>query len=74
VSQPSPEQPGPSGELDHTERNVTFPSYVDRWREARNITWELETRERIESNVRVHLKPPSRGCSARSRKLRCCSG
>ncbi|WP_319463204.1 hypothetical protein [Micromonospora sp. RTP1Z1] len=43
--------------LDQGERNVTFAAYVDRWRLARNIGWALETRRRIESNVRRHLVP-----------------
>ncbi|WNM41935.1 hypothetical protein RMN56_11610 [Micromonospora halotolerans] len=30
---------------------------MDRWRLARNIGWALETRRRIESNVRRHLIP-----------------
>jgi hypothetical protein len=47
----------PEVKLDHAERNATFPVYADRWREARNITWGLETRRRIESNLRLHLKP-----------------
>lgn len=47
----------PEVRLDHAERNVTFPAYADRWRKARNITWGLETRQRIERDVRLHLKP-----------------
>ncbi|MBM2616867.1 tyrosine-type recombinase/integrase [Actinoplanes sp. LDG1-06] len=46
----------PEVRLEHSERNVTFPSYADRWREARVITWGIETRGRIESNIRLHLK------------------
>lgn len=47
----------PEVRLDHAERNVTFPAYADRWRQARNITWVIDTRSRIESNLRLHLKP-----------------
>ncbi|MFG1657913.1 tyrosine-type recombinase/integrase [Micromonospora chersina] len=47
----------PEVKLDQGERNVTFAVYVDRWRLARNIGWALETRRRIESNVRRHLVP-----------------
>ncbi|MFC4018488.1 hypothetical protein ACFOW4_11115 [Micromonospora sp. GCM10011542] len=47
----------PEVKLDQGERNVTFAVYVERWRLARNIGWALETRRRIESNVRRHLVP-----------------
>ena len=47
----------PEVKLDQGERNVSFAVYVDRWRVARNIGWALETRRRIESNVRLHLVP-----------------
>jgi integrase len=47
----------PETKLDQGERNVTFPAYADRWRTARNITWGLETRRRIEGNVPLHLNP-----------------
>jgi hypothetical protein len=47
----------PEVRLDHAERNVSFPAYADRWREARNITWGLETRQRVERDIRLHLKP-----------------
>lgn len=39
------------------EKNITFGVYAQRFREARNITWGLETRTRIESNLRLHLVP-----------------
>jgi integrase len=39
------------------EKNTTFGAYAERWRQARVITWALETRTRIESNLRLHLIP-----------------
>jgi integrase len=47
----------PEVKLDRGERNVSFAVYVERWRVARNIGRALETRRRIESNVRLHLVP-----------------
>lgn len=47
----------PEVKLDQGERSVSFASYASRWRLAREITWALETRRRIEANVRLHLVP-----------------
>jgi integrase len=47
----------PEVQLDQGERHVSFGAYAERWRQARNIGWELETRRRIESNLRLHLCP-----------------
>ncbi|MEV4278675.1 tyrosine-type recombinase/integrase [Actinoplanes xinjiangensis] len=43
--------------LVQAEKHITFGAYAARYREARNITWGLETRTRIESNLRLHLIP-----------------
>lgn len=51
----------PETKLDQADRHVTFPVYAERWRQARVITWGLETRRRIESNIRLHLAPAFTG-------------
>lgn len=43
--------------VDQSERNLTFREYGDRWRLSREIGWALETRRRVESNLRRHLYP-----------------
>jgi len=43
--------------VDQAERNVTFREYGERWRLSREAGWALETRKRVESNLRVHLYP-----------------
>jgi integrase len=43
--------------VDHSERLSTFREYGDRWRLSREIGWALETRKRVESNLRCHLYP-----------------
>ena len=36
---------------------LTFAEYAERWRLAREMGWEVETRERVVSNLKVHLVP-----------------
>lgn len=43
--------------VDQSARTVTFREYGDRWRASREIGWALETRKRVESNLRCHLYP-----------------
>jgi integrase len=43
--------------VDQSNRQATFRDYGERWRLAREIGWELETRKRVESNLRCHLYP-----------------
>jgi hypothetical protein len=39
------------------QRQVTLRDYGERWRLAREIGWAVETRKRVESNLRCHLYP-----------------
>jgi integrase len=36
---------------------VTFREYGERWRLAREVGWAVETRRRVEANLRLHLYP-----------------
>jgi integrase len=47
----------PEARVDRTDRGLSFPAYVQRWREARAITWAPNTRKRIEQDSRLHLVP-----------------
>ncbi|MER7005226.1 site-specific integrase [Dactylosporangium sp. NPDC000555] len=38
-------------------KGLTFGEYAERWRLAREVGWQLETRKRVASNLRVHLLP-----------------
>jgi integrase len=40
-----------------SERQLVFQEYGERWRLSREIGWALETRKRVDSNLRVHLFP-----------------
>lgn len=43
--------------VDQAERRVTFREYGERWRLSREVGWAVETRRRVESNLRCHLYP-----------------
>ncbi len=43
--------------VDQSERHVSFREYGERWRLSREVGWALETRKRVESNLRCHLYP-----------------
>jgi integrase len=43
--------------VDQSERRLTFQEYGERWRLSREVGWALETRKRVESNLRCHLYP-----------------
>ncbi|NJC68820.1 site-specific integrase [Planosporangium thailandense] len=43
--------------VDQAERLLIFREYGERWRLSREIGWALETRKRVESNLRCHLYP-----------------
>src|SRR5690606_6934759 len=43
--------------VEQAERNVTLREYGERWRLSREVGWALETRKRVESNLRCHLYP-----------------
>ncbi|MFC7547164.1 tyrosine-type recombinase/integrase [Plantactinospora sp. GCM10030261] len=43
--------------VDQSERQTTFREYAERWRLSREVGWALETRKRVESNLRCHLYP-----------------
>jgi integrase len=43
--------------VDQSERRVTFTEYGERWRMSREVGWAVETRKRVESNLRCHLHP-----------------
>ncbi|MFE9651553.1 tyrosine-type recombinase/integrase [Micromonospora sp. NPDC006431] len=43
--------------VQQSERNLTLREYGDRWRLSREVGWALETRKRVESNLRCHLYP-----------------
>ncbi|WP_433054214.1 tyrosine-type recombinase/integrase [Dactylosporangium sp. CS-033363] len=52
------------GELPQSPKRVvlsatasTFAEYAERWRLAREMGWQIETRERVVSNLKVHLIP-----------------
>jgi integrase len=47
----------PEVKLDQGERHTAFAVYAERWRVARNIGWAVETRRRVESNLRLRLVP-----------------
>jgi len=47
----------PETQLDQPARNVGFLDYSSRWRLSRETGWAVETRRRVESNVRTHLVP-----------------
>ncbi|QDY05751.1 site-specific integrase [Micromonospora sp. HM134] len=43
--------------VQQSERHLTFKEYGERWRLSREVGWALETRKRVESNLRCHLYP-----------------
>ncbi|MFI7551932.1 tyrosine-type recombinase/integrase [Micromonospora sediminimaris] len=43
--------------VQQSERLLTLRDYGDRWRLSREVGWALETRKRVESNLRCHLYP-----------------
>ena len=47
----------PEIKLDQGERHSAFDGYAERWRLARNVGWAIETRRRVESNLRLHILP-----------------
>ncbi|MER7005247.1 hypothetical protein ABT297_19680 [Dactylosporangium sp. NPDC000555] len=47
----------PETQVDQPARNIAFKEYSTRWRLSRETGWAVETRERVESNLRVHLVP-----------------
>jgi integrase len=51
-------KPTSENKVDQAERNLTFREYGERWRLSREAGWALETRKRVESNLRCHLYPP----------------
>jgi hypothetical protein len=52
-------RPGAADEakVDQAERRLTFREYGERWRLSRESGWALETRKRVESNLRNQLYP-----------------
>ncbi|GAA1028757.1 hypothetical protein GCM10009557_14960 [Virgisporangium ochraceum] len=50
---------GPTDEskVDQSERLRTFREYGERWRLCREVGWAVETRKRVESNLRCNLYP-----------------
>jgi integrase len=46
-----------AGGLHRTERQVSFRDYSTRWRLSHEVGWAVETRRRVESNLRCHLVP-----------------
>jgi integrase len=49
--------PVEENKVDQSERLRTFREYGERWRLSREVGWALETRKRVESNLRVNLYP-----------------
>ncbi|GAA2587618.1 hypothetical protein GCM10010399_17020 [Dactylosporangium fulvum] len=47
----------PETQVEQPARNVGFREYATRWRLSREAGWALETRRRVESNLRNHLFP-----------------
>jgi integrase len=45
------------GRVDQSERRVGFREFGERWRLSREASWAVETRKRVESNLRCHLYP-----------------
>ncbi|WBB65762.1 site-specific integrase [Micromonospora sp. WMMD812] len=43
--------------VQQSERHLTLREYGERWRLSREVGWALETRKRVESNLRIHLYP-----------------
>ena len=43
--------------LDQRRSRMTFREYGERWRLAREVGWAVDTRRRVESNLRRHLYP-----------------
>lgn len=44
-------------QLDQGRSRLTFREYGERWRLAREVGWAVDTRRRVESNLRCHLYP-----------------
>jgi len=60
-----------AGEAEETkvvqsERHITFREYGERWRLSREVGWAVETRKRVESNLRCHLYPEFGNLPARA--------
>ncbi|ROO52497.1 phage integrase family protein [Micromonospora sp. Llam0] len=55
--------------VDLADRQITFREYGERWRLSREIGWAVETRRRVESNLRLHLYPVFGDQPARSIRL-----
>lgn len=49
--------PVKENKVDQSERQRTFREYGERWRLSREVGWALETRKRVESNLRNNLYP-----------------
>jgi len=56
----------PETQIDQPAKNVGFRDYSSRWRLSRETGWAVETRERVESNLRVHLVPAFGNSAMRS--------
>ncbi len=54
------------GRVDQSERRVGFREFGERWRFSREASWAVETRKRVESNLRCHLYPEFGGRSIRA--------
>ncbi len=46
-----------AAKVDQAERRSTFAAYTERWRLAREVGMAIETKRRVESNLRLHLVP-----------------
>ena len=47
----------PEARVERAQRNVLLREYAARWRLSREAGWAVETRRRVESNLRLHLVP-----------------
>ena len=55
--------------VDREKRHVSFRQYGERWRLSREPTWAVQTRKRVESNLRCHLYPAFGELTLRSIRL-----
>ncbi|MFB9450848.1 phage integrase central domain-containing protein [Dactylosporangium vinaceum] len=56
----------PETQLNPPALNVAFKEYAKRWRLSRETGWAVETRDRVVSNLRVHLVPAFGNSAMRS--------
>ncbi len=47
----------PESKVNQADRHLSFREYGERWRLSREVAWAVDTRRRVESNLRCHLYP-----------------